>query len=504
MSGPTFWPDLINMPQTQATPLPPWPLTLDCNEDNSKALYECDIGFSSGWSWHRLPTPFSIIVSKPGYTPVESDRQARVARRVRAKSAPVRRRPARTQSPGARGACLGGPGQKTIKWGKKPAGAEGRAFRRRGATPAYKTGGPPPPPLLTAAAPTPSQDLTATPPADMVPATHRSPLVKNVHGRRRIGLEANQMLIRTTRDGGACYHRELALSLCSSFLPQAAPLLLSLLLLSGAARAQHGPGGNPGAGPAPGQDAARAPPPPAILLHRQALTTDGAFNFAFRAENGLQQGESIAPDGSRRGAYSYVDPNGRTISVRYTAGKDGFKVLEGEPSPGAAAPPQQLQARPQPQLAYQQQPQPQLAYQPQPQLRPQPQLAYQPQPQPQAQLAYRQPQQPAVYQTAAATPRPPPSPAAYQPAVRAQPLPYPQPVQHAQPPYQVQVTPRPAPPAPQGSLGLFRSTAPATFPQQQHQQQAPQLQQTPIEEPQEEQDNGPHSFGQGYSFEFQG
>ncbi|XP_047109968.1 tyrosine-protein phosphatase non-receptor type 23-like [Schistocerca piceifrons] len=397
MSGPTFWPDLINMPQTQATPLPPWPLTLDCNGGPRE--------------------PRALV---------------------------------------ARGACLGGPGQKTIKWGKKPAGAEGRAFRRRGATPAYKTGGPPPPPLLTAAAPTPSQDLTATPPADMVPATH------------------------------------------------AAPLLLSLLLLSGAARAQHGPGGNPGAGPAPGQDAARAPPPPAILLHRQALTTDGAFNFAFRAENGLQQGESIAPDGSRRGAYSYVDPNGRTISVRYTAGKDGFKVLEGEPSPGAAAPPQQLQARPQPQLAYQQQPQPQLAYQPQPQLRPQPQLAYQPQPQPQAQLAYRQPQQPAVYQTAAATPRPPPSPAAYQPAVRAQPLPYPQPVQHAQPPYQVQVTPRPAPPAPQGSLGLFRSTAPATFPQQQHQQQAPQLQQTPIEEPQEEQDNGPHSFGQGYSFEFQG
>lgn len=84
-------------------------------------------------------------------------------------------------------------------------------------------------------------------------------------------------------------------------------------------------------------------PLPAILMHKQALAQDGSFNYAFAADNGLQQGESISPDGTRRGSYSYVDPNGKKISVKYTAGKDGFRVLEGDhlpraPVPVAAAP----------------------------------------------------------------------------------------------------------------------------------------------------------------------
>lgn len=79
-------------------------------------------------------------------------------------------------------------------------------------------------------------------------------------------------------------------------------------------------------------------PPVAILMHKQALGQDGSFNYAFSAENGLQQGESINPDGSRTGSYSYVDPNGKTISLRYTAGKDGFRVLEGDHIPKAPLP----------------------------------------------------------------------------------------------------------------------------------------------------------------------
>ncbi|KAJ9573856.1 hypothetical protein L9F63_008780 [Diploptera punctata] len=78
-------------------------------------------------------------------------------------------------------------------------------------------------------------------------------------------------------------------------------------------------------------------PLPAILMHKQSLGQDGSFNYAFAADNGLQQGESISPDGTRRGAYSYVDPNGKKITVRYTAGKDGFKV-EGDHLPKAPAP----------------------------------------------------------------------------------------------------------------------------------------------------------------------
>lgn len=79
-------------------------------------------------------------------------------------------------------------------------------------------------------------------------------------------------------------------------------------------------------------------PQPAILMHKQALSHDGSFNYAFAADNGLKQGESISPDGTRSGAYSYVDPEGQTISVRYTAGKDGFKILEGDHVPKAPAP----------------------------------------------------------------------------------------------------------------------------------------------------------------------
>lgn len=73
-------------------------------------------------------------------------------------------------------------------------------------------------------------------------------------------------------------------------------------------------------------------------MHKQALAQDGSFNYAFAADNGLQQGESISPDGTRRGAYSYVDPNGKKISVKYTAGKDGFRILEGDHLPKAPAP----------------------------------------------------------------------------------------------------------------------------------------------------------------------
>ncbi|XP_023709699.1 larval cuticle protein 1 [Cryptotermes secundus] len=85
-------------------------------------------------------------------------------------------------------------------------------------------------------------------------------------------------------------------------------------------------------------------PLPVILMHKQALAQDGSFNYAFAADNGLQQGESISPDGTRRGSYSYVDPNGKKISVKYTAGKEGFRILEGDhlpkapPAPVAAAP----------------------------------------------------------------------------------------------------------------------------------------------------------------------
>lgn len=80
------------------------------------------------------------------------------------------------------------------------------------------------------------------------------------------------------------------------------------------------------------------PPPPQILSHKQALNHDGNFRYLFTSENGLAQGESIAPDGSRNGGYSYTDPTGRKISVKYTAGKEGFKILEADHLPKAPLP----------------------------------------------------------------------------------------------------------------------------------------------------------------------
>ncbi|KAJ8961873.1 hypothetical protein NQ318_021491 [Aromia moschata] len=107
-------------------------------------------------------------------------------------------------------------------------------------------------------------------------------------------------------------------------------------------------------------------PPPQILTHKQALNHDGNFKYLFTSENGLAQGESIAPDGSRNGGYSYVDPTGRKISVKYTAGKEGFRILEADHLPKAPQPVAPVPAAPQQVQAHIQQQPLQQAYRPQP------------------------------------------------------------------------------------------------------------------------------------------
>lgn len=74
-------------------------------------------------------------------------------------------------------------------------------------------------------------------------------------------------------------------------------------------------------------------PPPQIISHKQAQNHNGAFKFAFTAENGLTHGEEISPDGSRTGGYSYIDPHGKKITVKYSAGKEGFRIIEGDHLP---------------------------------------------------------------------------------------------------------------------------------------------------------------------------
>jgi len=164
----------------------------------------------------------------------------------------------------------------------------------------------------------------------------------------------------------------------------------------------------------------------AVLLALMALGATAqelvtATNY--RTDDGQQRTEATDGQGNVRGSYSYVDPNGKTITVRYTAGKDGFKV-EGDHlpvapkvpdvpapvAPVAAAPTapswtppaqQQQQWNQQPAQQWMQQPQaqqqqPQWA-QPQPQWNQQPQQAapqqWNQQPQQQQWTPPQQPQQ---------------------------------------------------------------------------------------------------------------
>ncbi|NP_001139387.1 cuticular protein-like precursor [Tribolium castaneum] len=113
--------------------------------------------------------------------------------------------------------------------------------------------------------------------------------------------------------------------------------IIGLLALISPSLCQYGGQGG-GEGQYQYQDNYNRQPPPQILTHKQALNHDGNFKYLFTSENGLAQGESIAPDGSRNGGYSYVDPTGRKISVKYTAGKEGFRILEADHLPKAPQP----------------------------------------------------------------------------------------------------------------------------------------------------------------------
>jgi len=101
-----------------------------------------------------------------------------------------------------------------------------------------------------------------------------------------------------------------------------------------------------------------------ILKEQRFNAGDGRFGSAYAQEDGTVYREETGADGERVGQYSYIDNAGKTITVRYSAGKDGFRILEGDhvptganglnsaayqPRPAAAA------ARPQQQFVPQQQ-----------------------------------------------------------------------------------------------------------------------------------------------------
>merc|ERR1711981_1551899 len=73
-----------------------------------------------------------------------------------------------------------------------------------------------------------------------------------------------------------------------------------------------------------------------ILKEQRFSAGDGRHGSAFAQEDGIVFREETSADGERIGQYSYIDNDGKTITVRYTAGKDGFRILEGAHVPTGA------------------------------------------------------------------------------------------------------------------------------------------------------------------------
>merc|ERR1739845_55072 len=64
-----------------------------------------------------------------------------------------------------------------------------------------------------------------------------------------------------------------------------------------------------------------------ILKEQRFNAGDGRFGSAFAQEDGTVRREETTADGERIGQYSYIDQEGKQITVRYTAGKDGLGFL---------------------------------------------------------------------------------------------------------------------------------------------------------------------------------
>merc|ERR1712106_267625 len=76
-----------------------------------------------------------------------------------------------------------------------------------------------------------------------------------------------------------------------------------------------------------------------ILQEQRFYMGDGKFGSAYAQEDGLAFKEESSGNNERIGQYSYIDQDGNTITVKYTAGVDGFRIIEGDhiPSGGQTA-----------------------------------------------------------------------------------------------------------------------------------------------------------------------
>merc|ERR1712098_244203 len=73
-----------------------------------------------------------------------------------------------------------------------------------------------------------------------------------------------------------------------------------------------------------------------ILKEQRFNAGDGRFGSAYAQEDGVVFREETGAGGERIGQYSYIDESGKTITVKYSAGVDGFRILEGNHIPNGA------------------------------------------------------------------------------------------------------------------------------------------------------------------------
>merc|ERR1711942_48887 len=70
-----------------------------------------------------------------------------------------------------------------------------------------------------------------------------------------------------------------------------------------------------------------------ILQEQRFNAGAGKFGAAYAQEDGVVFREESGGNNERIGQYSYVDDTGKTITVKYSAGVNGFRILEGDHIP---------------------------------------------------------------------------------------------------------------------------------------------------------------------------
>merc|ERR1712098_152252 len=70
-----------------------------------------------------------------------------------------------------------------------------------------------------------------------------------------------------------------------------------------------------------------------ILQEQRFNAGAGKFGAAYAQEDGVVFREESSGNNERIGQYSYIDDTGKTITVKYSAGINGFRILEGDHIP---------------------------------------------------------------------------------------------------------------------------------------------------------------------------